>query len=177
SKTLKHTLPIILTLLLFSAAASAQSAVDPANDGVPEIILARGDSLGKMGQPTTEFLPTDIPIYCIVQLDSSEPVTVKMNLVAVNVPGVRPESKVVSTTYTTKDMQNRVDFTGRPAGLWVAGRYRVDVFLNDKPAGSKEFIVDKAAKDANSVPRQAVTPRPSPVIKPVKSTRRASMRS
>jgi hypothetical protein len=166
-----------LALLLLSAASWAQSAVDPANDGVPEIILARGDGLGKVGQPATEFLPTDVPIYCIVQLDSSDPVTVRMNLVAVSVPGVKPETKVVSTSYTTRDMQDRVDFTGRPAGLWVSGRYRVDVFLDGKPAGSKEFTVDKAAKDANSAPREAVTPRPTPVIKPVKSTRRASMRS
>jgi outer membrane usher protein FimD/PapC len=100
-----------------------------------------------------------------------------MNLIAVSVPGVRPETKVVSTTYTTKDMENRVDFTGRPSGLWVAGKYRVDVFLNNRPAASKEFIVDKAAKDANSIPREAVSPRPAPVMKPAKATRRASTRS
>lgn len=164
-------------MLLLSAAAWAQSAVDPANDGVPEIILARGDGLGKMGQPTTEFLPTDVPIYCIIQLDSSDPVTVKMNLVAVSVPGVRPETRVVSTVYTTKDMENRVDFTGRPAGLWVSGKYRVDVFLNNKPAGSKEFTVDKAAKDANSIPREAISPRLAPAAKPAKAVRRASTRS
>lgn len=151
--------------------------VDPAIDGVPEIILAKDDGLGKMGQPTTEFLPTDVPIYCIIQLDSSDPVTVKMNLVAVSVPGVRPETRVVSTVYTTKDMENRVDFTGRPAGLWVAGKYRVDVFLNNKPAGSKEFTVDKAPKDANSSPREAISPRSVPTAKPAKAIRRASTRS
>ena len=164
-------------MLLLSVAAWAQSAVDPANDGVPEIILAKGDGLGKMGQPTTEFLPTDVPIYCIIQLDSSDPVTVKMNLVAVSVPGVKPETRVVSTIYTTKDMENRVDFTGRPAGLWVAGKYRVDVFLNNKPAGSKEFTVDRAAKDTNSAPREAVSPPPTPAAKPAKPARRASTRS
>ena len=164
-------------MLLLSAAAWAQGAVDPAIDGIPEIILAKGDGLGKMGQPTTEFLPTDVPIYCIIQLDTSDPVTVRMNLVAVSVAGVRPETRVVSTVYTTKDMENRVDFTGRPAGLWVAGKYRVDVFLNNKPAGSKEFTVDKAAKDANSIPREAISPRPAPTAKPAKAIRRASTRS
>ena len=162
---------------MFSAPLWAQNAVDPASDGLPEIILAKDNGLGKAGDPATVFLPTDIPIYCIVQLDSSDPVTVKMNLVAVSVPGVKPETRVVSSIYTTRDMQNRVDFTGRPAGLWVAGKYRVDVFIDGKAAVSKEFTVSKSPQLGNPVPREAVSPKPTPVIKPVKATRRSSNRS
>jgi hypothetical protein len=99
---------------------------------IDSIYLAKDDGTGKAGDAGTSFKPTDIPIYCVVMLDSTTPVTVKMNLVAAKVTGVKPESKVLSVSYTTKDGQNQVNFTGKPAGKWVVGTYRVDVFLNDK---------------------------------------------
>jgi hypothetical protein len=69
-----------------------------------------------------------------------------MNLVAVAVPGVKAETKVVSTTYTTKDNQDRVNFSGSPTGQWVAGRYRVDIFVGNAAVVSREFAVQKAAQ-------------------------------
>ena len=121
-----------------------------ATDGVPvkppnvEVYFAKDDGTGKAGEEATSFVTTDIPIYCVVQLDSSVPTTVKMNLVAVAVPGVKAETKVVSTTYTTKDNQDRVNFSGSPAGQWVAGRYRVDIFVGGAAVVSREFAVQKA---------------------------------
>ena len=53
-----------------------------------------------------------------------------MNLIAESVPGVKPDTKVVSTSYTTKDGENRVSFNGRPAGKWVPGKYRADIFVD-----------------------------------------------
>jgi outer membrane usher protein FimD/PapC len=77
-------------------------------------------------------------------LTNLTPVKVKMNLVAVAVAGVKPDTKVVSTSYTTRDNENRVNFTGRPAGQWVPGRYRVDIFVDDKPVMSREFAIQRA---------------------------------
>jgi hypothetical protein len=79
-----------------------------------------------------------------------------MNLVAVAVPGVRADTKVVSTSYTTKDNQDRVNFTGRPAGQWVAGRYRVDIFVGGAAVVSREFAVQKA-EQAKPVNKPATT--------------------
>src|SRR5215218_8390869 len=116
----------------------------PVKTGIAEIYFAKDDGTGKAGEEATSFVTTDVPIYCVVQLDSAVPTTVKMNLVAVAVAGVRAETKVVSTSYTTKDNQDRVNFTGRPAGQWVAGRYRVDIFIGNAAVVSREFAVQKA---------------------------------
>jgi hypothetical protein len=116
----------------------------PVKAGAVEIYLAKDDGTGKAGEEATSFVTTDVPIYCVVQLGSAQPTTVKMNLVAVAVPGVKAETRVVSTTYTTKDNQDRVNFSGRPVGQWVAGRYRVDIFVGNSQVASREFAVQKA---------------------------------
>jgi hypothetical protein len=131
----------------------------PTKPGVVEVYFAKDDGTGKAGEEATSFITTDVPIYCVVQLDSALPTTVKMNLVAVAVPGVKAETKVVSTTYTTKDSQDRVNFSGRPAGQWVAGRYRVDIFIGNSAVVSREFAVQKAVQ-ARPVARPS-TPKPA----------------
>lgn len=134
-------------VLLSTIAAAAQEGTPPtAPAGLVEIYLAKDDGTGKAGEEATSFVTTDVPIYCVVQLDSGLPTTVKMNLVAVAVPGVKADTRVVSTTYTTKDNQDRVNFTGRPAGEWVAGRYRVDIFVGTADVVSREFAVQKATQ-------------------------------
>jgi hypothetical protein len=148
------TFALILAGSLGIFAQEADTA--PAKPSIAEIYFAKDDGTGKAGEEATSFVTTDVPIYCVVQLDSAAPTTVKMNLVAVAVPGVRAETKVVSTTYTTKDNQDRVNFTGRPAGQWVAGRYRVDVFVGSSAAVSREFAVQKAVQ-AKPVARPSST--------------------
>lgn len=143
-------LPFLLTLvILFCGSVFAQESDDPTPPqkvGIAEIYLAKDDGSGKAGDQATSFITTDIPIYCVVLLDSAQPVKVKMNLVAVAVAGVKAETRVVSTTYTMRENEDRVNFTGRPVGQWVAGRYRVDIFIGDGPAVSREFAVQKAAQ-------------------------------
>ena len=139
---------------IFAAGLGAFAQEDsptPATTGIAEIYFAKDDGTGKAGEEATSFVTTDVPIYCVVQLDSAVPTTVKMNLVAVAVPGVRADTKVVSTSYTTKNNQNRVNFTGRPEGQWVAGRYRVDIFVGNSAVVSREFAIQKAeqAKPVN----------------------------
>ena len=136
---------LICLLFLFCFGAFGQEGDDPtAPVGIAELYLAMDDGTGKAGDQATSFVTTDVPIYCVVQLDSGSPVTVKMNLVAVSVQGVKAETKVVSASYTTRDNQDRVNFTGRPAGQWVAGLYRVDIFVGDLPVVSREFAVQKS---------------------------------
>ena len=141
-------LAISLGLLLASCivAAAQEAAVTVPKAGAIEVYLAKDDGTGKAGEEATSFVTTDVPIYCVVLLDSADQTTVKMNLVAVAVPGVRPETRVVSTSYTTRDNQDRVNFTGRPVGQWVAGRYRVDIFVGTAAAVSREFAVQKAVQ-------------------------------
>lgn len=150
-KEIKELLKIGTLLAVIFACAFIMNAQEsdlapPAEPGITEIYLAKDDGTGKAGEEASSFVTTDVPIYCVVLLGSATPVTVKMNLVAVAVAGVRPDTRVVSTSYTTRDNENRVNFTGRPAGQWVPGRYRVDVFVGARPVASREFAVQKASQ-------------------------------
>lgn len=142
----------LLTLLtaVFAVCALGQEPLPVTPQvGVDDVYLAKDDGSGKAAtSPTTTFRPTDIPIYCVVQLDSSIPTTVKMNLVAANVPGVKAETKVVSASYTTKNGQNRVNFNGRPEGSWAAGKYRADIFVDGKLVKNVTFEVIAPVRSA-----------------------------
>lgn len=142
---------VVLKILLLSAvllaanvAALAQTgdAIEP--DPISDIYLAKDDGTGNAGEAATEFLTTDVPIYCVVMLESTEPAEVKMVLVAVSVPGVKPETTVVATAYKTREGENRVNFTGRPAGKWVAGKYRADIYLQGKLVIKLDFDIEKS---------------------------------
>ena len=163
---MKKFLFILLALPIFVIAGAAQKADAPAPEvGISDIYLAKDDGNGKAGTAATGFVTTDVPIYCVVQLDSSGPVTVKMNLVAVNVPGVKPETRVVSSSYTTNDNQSRVNFSGRPAVRWVAGKYRVDILVGSASAVSRPFTIAPASVTPKPTTEGLVEPKP-------KSTRR-----
>ncbi len=170
SEFVKTFLPLILVCLLFCSAANAQEADEPKPVGIEQLYLAKDDGTGKAGDPETDFTATDIPIFCVVVLDSDKSVTVKMNLVVVNVPGVRTETRVVSTRYTTKNNEDRVNFSGNPQGLWIAGKYRVDVYIDDKLVKKQDFeirIAKGPVKNASGFqPKQAV--KAKPVKKPAK---------
>lgn len=144
---------IILTLLcclFFSFAAFAQTEEPQESATVESFWLARDNGSGKAGDETDVFHTNDIPIYCVVQLSSQAPATVKMNLVAVKVPGVKAETKVITVSYKTNGKQNRVNFTGKPDDVWTAGDYRIDLFIDGKPVGSKDFQIQKTAQQIES---------------------------
>jgi hypothetical protein len=147
----------LLILLIFQC-VSAQVEHGAAGFTSPEIYLAKDNGTGEAGDAVSSFRTTDIPIYCVVLLNSAQPVTVKMNLVAVNVLGVKAETRVVSTSYTTADGQDRVNFTGKPHKLWVAGEYRADVFIDGKPAGKVDFVISKGGTET----AKPVKPQPKP---------------
>ena len=126
--------------------AQISDTAPAATTGVTEVYLAKDDGTGQAGEEATSFVTTDVPIYCVVLLDSASKVTVRMNLVAVAVPGVKADTRVVSTTYTTREAETRVNFSGRPAGQWVPGRYRVDIFVGDQPVIRREFAIQKATQ-------------------------------
>ncbi len=130
--------------------------------GAAEIYLAKDDGKGNPGEPATEFSTTDTPIHCVVKLGDTAPVTVKMFLVAVNVSGVKPDSRVVSASFTTSDGQNEVFFNGRPQKLWFSGTYRADIFVDGKPFRSLDFVVTapKAASKGSSLAPKTSSVKP-----------------
>jgi len=135
------TVAMAAILLLQVGAAFGQDGQKPSQPLIEDVYLARDDGSGKAGDVVTAFAASDIPIHCVVVLNAASKVKVKMNFVAVAVPGVKPDTKVVSATYTTSERQNRVNFTGRPDGQWTPGRYRVDIFLGGRPEKQLEFNI------------------------------------
>jgi len=161
---------ILICLAAAVMSAGQQSApAPPASPAIEEVYLARDDGNGKAGDQAGEFRTTDIPIHCVVLLDNAAKVTVKMNFVAVKVAGVKPETKVVSASYTTSEKQNRVNFTGTPDGVWTPGRYRVDLFIDGKAAKSIEFDIKASTSNvaAASYLKPPDPPKPkAPAKKP-----------
>ncbi|MBK9215055.1 MAG: hypothetical protein IPM59_05565 [Chloracidobacterium sp.] len=156
---------VLLILMLGVCPLAALSQPAPAvAPTVEEVYLAKDDGNGKAGEQVSEFATTDIPIHCIVLLDSAAKVTVKMNFVAVSVSGVKAETKVVTASYTTKEGQNRVYFTGRPDGRWTPGKYRVDLFLDGKAATNVAFEIKSSGVNAGN----SFRPSGKPPAKPTK---------
>lgn len=162
---------IIFLCLFFSLAVFGQTPEQPQPQPlqtdnetveVEEIYLAKDNGEGKAGEAATNFTTTDIPIFCVVQLSSMKPATVKMNFIAAKVAGVKAETKVVSVSFKTNGKQNRVNFSGKPEGDWIAGTYRVDIFIDGKLAGSRELEIQKAAA-ANPAVKSF---QPKPAAKP-----------
>jgi hypothetical protein len=164
---------VLYTALICLFAASLMFAQQEAPTlGIEEVYLAKDDGLGNVGEQVDAFATTDVPIYCVVLLDSNGKAVVKMNFVAVRVNGVKPETKVVTASYTTQAGQNRVNFTGRPERYWAPGTYRVDLFIDGRPAKNLEFEIKGSGPASGPATKFAQTitqpPRPKPAKRPTK---------
>lgn len=142
---------------------------------IESLFLAKDNGEGKPGDVTEKFLTTDMPIYCVVELNSTAPATVKMILRAVDVSGVKPETTVITVSYKTNGRQNRVNFTGRPEGVWAAGKYRIDILIDDKPAGSQAFEIvrDPLEPKTKAVPAsKPAAPKTKPKARPIRTAKK-----
>jgi hypothetical protein len=164
---------VFITIFCFLITLNCFAQIDempkvPLKVGIEQIYLAKDNGEGNAGDEAEGFFTSDIPIYCVVRLTSTKKATVKMDFVAVSVKGVKPESTVFTTSYTTNGNQDQVYFTGKPGGKsWVAGNYRIDIFLDGKLVGNKAFTIQHSPAQ-NSVPTNFTTPKPKP-----KTTKRA----
>ena len=155
---------VMFLLPVLFVSAQPEPAKTPA--GVEEIYLAKDDGKGQVGEQATTFQTTDARIYCIVQLTSDTGATVKMNFVAVSVPGVKAETNVVSTSYTTKNGENRVNFYGKPKTTWTAGKYRVEIFVDGKVVKDLPFdIIGPVTIAGSSFVQSTTKPKPKPANK------------
>jgi hypothetical protein len=162
-------------LFAFGAFAQEDEKTPPETVAIEQMFLARDDGDGKAGDEAEDFLTTDVPIYCVIQLNSTKPATVKMNFVAVSVPGVKAETRVITVSYKTNGNQDRVSFKGKPEKIWTAGNYRIDIFIDDKLALGKSFEIKKSPLETPKTPvktQNFVTPKPKPKPKSVKQTRK-----
>lgn len=151
---------LLIVLVFASAAGIAAQPPEPVENRVfQEVYLARDDGAGNPGDAATEFVSTDIPIHCVVVLGKATPVTVKMNLIAVSVAGVKqPEKQVISTSFRTDGEQDRVYFNGKPYKLWIPGTYRADIYIDGNLVGKFPFVI----KGAAVAPKPAMKFQPKP---------------
>lgn len=160
---------LLITAVLLLSVLTVSAQTDPVQpqSGEVEIFLAKDDGTGQAGEQVTSFKTSDAKIYCIVQLPSSTPATVKMQFVAVSVTGVKPETRVVTTSYTTKDGEDRVSFHGKPKTTWVAGKYRVEIFVDGKSVKELPFdIIGPTKVLGSSFAEPASKPKPASIRKP-----------
>ena len=108
---------------------------------VEQIYLARDNGKGNPGETVEKFSVNDRPVYCIIQLNTEKPVAVKMVFVAAKANRLKPETKIITVSYTTKETENGVTFNASPDGLWMAGEYRIDVYVNNKFSKSRTFEI------------------------------------
>ena len=160
---MKFVLAISLCLFFsLNAFTQTEQNKNAAEFVVEGISLARDDGSGKPGEVTDKFIITDRPIHCLIQLNSDKPATVKMNLVAVKANGLKPETKSITVSYTTKEDQNLVNFTASPDVVWAAGTYRIDIFVDGKFARSQAFEIEKSPKQIDKekqTPPKSLVPR------------------
>ena len=160
---MKFVLAISLCLFFsLNAFTQTEQNKNAAEFVVEEISLARDNGSGKPGEATDKFIITDRPIHCLIQLNLDKPATVKMNLVAVKANGLKPETKSITVSYTTKENQNLVNFTASPDVVWAAGTYRVDFLIDGKLARSQTFEIEKSPKQIDKeklMPLKSLVPR------------------
>ena len=157
---------ILSFCLFFSLTAFGQppsAPKDKAGVGIESIVLMRDDGAGNADEEAAIFGQFDVPIHCQINLDSFIPATVKMNLVAANVKGLKAESKIITVSYKTNGEQNIVNFKGSPDDIWLAGKYRIDIFVDEKLAGNKEFEIQKQ-ETPEVKQNNFVAPKPKPKI-------------
>jgi hypothetical protein len=93
------------------------------------------------GSGTTTIFSGDQTFYCIVKVSNApDDTTLKAVWTAVDVEGVDPGFLIDEVELTT-DGQNEFTFNLQNDGLWPAGNYKVEIFLNGTLDQTLEFAV------------------------------------
>ena len=78
-----------------------------------------------------------------------------------NVKGLKADSKIITVSYKTNGEQNIVNFKGAPDNVWIAGKYRIDIFVDEKLAGNREFEIQQN-EPVSTAQTNFVEPKPKP---------------
>jgi len=107
---------------------------------VTRIYMAK-DANGKPGTETTSFLTSDRTVHCVIELNKAKRGTkVRFIWKAVDVQGANPDSKTID--YTTNSFENKVRGHLTYTKDWPAGKYRVEVYINDGPDKTIDYTIE-----------------------------------
>lgn len=130
---MKKRIFFVFALLILTALACSFSTAN-----IKEAKMAK-DADG--AQPTTTFAQ-DEPFYCVVQLTNAPDDTkVKAVWTAVEAEGVDPNFKLGEKELTSGDGQLNFSYVNGEGNLWPTGKYKVELYLNDKLDRTLEFQV------------------------------------
>jgi len=97
---------------------------------VERIFMAK-DNDGKPGEETDSFAPSDRTVHCVIELNKAKKGTkVRFIWKAVDVAGEQNQ-EIKTIDYTTNSFENKVRGHLTLPRDWPAGKYRVEVYIND----------------------------------------------
>jgi hypothetical protein len=130
---------ILLCILAVSVSACEFSA---STATITSAELARGYADGKATDTTTTFSPSDTTLHYVVTLGNAPDDTkVKAVWTAVDVG----DGKIKDQKLDESVLQSGsavLNFTLAGTQAWPTGKYKVDLFLNDKLDRSTDFVVN-----------------------------------
>jgi len=126
---------IVVIVILAIAALACGGTISTAN--IKSATLSADES----GSPeTTVFKQDDLTIYCIVQLANAPSDTVvKAVWTAVEAEDVDPNTLIDETSLTSGDAELTFNLTN--SQRWPVGKYKVDLYLNDKLDRTLEYRI------------------------------------
>lgn len=125
-----------------AARPAGSTAIAVAESSSVENILLCRDSAGVPGPAVERFQTSDNPLHAVIRLSGVEMGTkVRAELVAVNAGG--EEDYTVAGEDLTVDIGGRsATFTVELPRPWPSGAYRIDVYLNGRPARALKFAIE-----------------------------------
>jgi hypothetical protein len=128
-------------LLLLCTLAVSIAACTASTANVASAQLARGYADGQATDATTTFSPSDTPLHYVVTLaNAPDDTSVKAVWTAVDAgDGQIKDQKIDETVLSSGS--GVLNFTLAAKQEWPVGKYKVDLYLNDKLDRTAEFNV------------------------------------
>ncbi len=137
---------LFAAVLLLVAVIAAACSVSFSTANIPQAVLAKdvkGDTFEPV-DPTSTF-PTDQAVIHLVVTVANAPSETKVKTVwtAVDVGDAAPANTKIDEAELTMDAAGNAHFTlSQPSsGAWPVGKYKVEIYLNDKLDRTLEYTV------------------------------------
>jgi hypothetical protein len=126
---------IVIAMMMFVALA-CEFSVSTAN------IQSAKLSSDKSGSGLTTVFSQDDVFWCLVQLaNAPDDTTLKAVWTGVEVEGEEPNTLIDQSESTVAENSSYMTFSLTNDGLWPTGKYKIDLYLNDKLERTLEFTV------------------------------------
>lgn len=130
---------------ILAAAGALTASVSFTTGGsqaVKEVTLAKGYQNGEAVNPTTTFSPQDNPLHSVVKLENTKAGTLLKSVWTAVDAGGEQNFEIGSKTLTLTDARNyTADYTVELPKPWPVGKYKFELYINDKLEKTVNFTV------------------------------------